>query len=53
MERQALRLGLGLSFFCFILNPSPLTRDATCSVTLLGRKIYEEAISGEHPRLNK
>ena len=30
-------LGLGLGFFYFILNSSPLTRDVTCSVTLLGR----------------
>ena len=50
MERE--RLGLGLSFFYFILNWPPLTRDVTCSVTLLGRKLYEEAISDEHPPLN-
>ena len=47
MER--LELGLGLSFFYFILNSPPLTRDETCSVTLLGREIYEEAMPDEHP----
>ena len=44
-----LGLGLGLSFFYFILNLPPLTRDVTSSVTLLGRKIHEETMSDEHP----
>ena len=32
------RLGSGLSFFYFVLNLPPLTRDVTCSLTLLERK---------------
>ena len=47
MERYG--LVLRLSFFYFILNSPSLTRDVTCSVTLLGRKIYEGAMSDEHP----
>ena len=27
-----------------------MTRDVTCSVTLLGRRKYEEAMSDKHPR---
>ena len=48
-DGKGLRLGLG--FFYFILNLPPLTRDVTCSVTLLGRKKHEEAMSDEHPLL--
>ena len=33
----------------FILKSPALTRDVTCSATLLGRKTYEEAILDEHP----
>ena len=33
----------------FYFELAPLTRNVTCAVTLLGRKIYEEAISDEHP----
>ena len=40
-----LEFSLRLNFFNFVLNSPPLTRDVTCSVTLLGRKIYEEAMS--------
>ena len=38
-----LGLELGLDFFYFILKLPPLISDVTCSVTLLGRKKYEEA----------
>ena len=40
---------VSLGFFYFVLNSPILTRDVTCSVTLLGRKKYEEAMSDEHP----
>ena len=43
--------GLGIGFFYFVLNSPTLTRDVTCSATLLGRKKYKEAISDEHPPL--
>ena len=43
------RLGLGLSFFYFIMNSPPLSRNVTSSVTLLWRKIFEEAMLDEHP----
>ena len=43
------RLGSGLSFFYFVLNLPPLTRDVTCSLTLLEREIHEEEMSDEHP----
>ena len=35
-------------FFYFILNSPTLTRDVTCSMTLLGQKKYEEAMLDEH-----
>ena len=43
------RLGSGLSFFYFVLNLPPLTRDVTCSLTLLEREIHEEEMSDEYP----
>ena len=36
-------------FLLFCFNSPILTRDVTCSVTLLGRKKYEEAMPDEHP----
>ena len=39
-------------FFYFILNSPPLTYDVTCSVTLLGWKEYQKAMSDEHPPNN-
>ena len=42
---EHLELALRLNFFNFVLDSPPLTRDVTCSVTLLRRKIYEEAMS--------
>ena len=39
-----------LGLFYFVLNSSPLIRDVTCSVTLLGGKYYEEAMSDKHPQ---
>ena len=39
-------------FFYFVLNSPPLTYDVTCSVTLLGWKEYQKAMSDEHPPNN-
>ena len=39
---------LALGFFYFILKSHPLTRGVTCSVTLLGRKKYDEVMSDKH-----
>ena len=36
-------------FLVFYSELAPLTRDVTCSVTLLRQKVYEEAMSDEHP----
>ena len=40
---------LGVKFLLCHFKLTPLTRDVTCAVTLLGQKIYEEAMSDEHP----
>ena len=47
---RRLRVTVRLDFFYFILNSPPMTRDATCSITLLEQKKYEEAMSGQHPQ---
>ena len=48
-SNKRLRVRARVRFILFYSELAPLTRDVTCSVTLLGRKKYEEAMSDEHP----
>ena len=45
---KPLRVRVGVKFLLFYSELASLVRDVTCSVTLLGRKIYDEAMSDEH-----
>ena len=44
-----LRVRVRVKFLLFYSELAPLTRDVTWFVTLLSRKIFEEAMSDEHP----
>ena len=44
------RASVRVKFLLFYSELAPLTSDVTCVVALLGREIYDEAMSDEHPQ---